>query len=106
MYENSKYSPNVSADVRWVAVSFYMWRNILDMGTVFRPHDPFGVVLIATWFGTLFDKRNIVPDIPRCEFSNVALTSFVLWSPFHIGDTETPYLGYEPVKKEKSDFFF
>ena len=76
------------------------------MGTVFRPHDPFGVVLIATWFGTLFDKRNIVQDIPRCEFSNVALTSFVLWSPSHIGDTETLYLGYEPVKKEKSDFFF
>ena len=102
MYENSKYSPNVSADVRWVAVSFYMWRNILDMGTAFRPHDPFGAVLIATWYGTLFDKRNIVPDIPRYEFSNVALTSFVLWSPFHIVDTETLCPGYEPVKEKKS----
>ena len=71
------------------------------MGMAFRPHDPFGAVLIATWFGTLFDKRNIVLDIPRCEFSNVALTSFVLWIPFHIEDTETPFLEYEPVIKEK-----
>ena len=44
--------PNVSFDVRSVAVWFYMWRHIQDKGKVFHLHDPFDVVLVAIWYET------------------------------------------------------